>query len=88
MVEAYHILRYGVIIGLVILIVGFLVSFLTEITTILWIGIYVIISTPISSIAVICAGNIKKKERRILGLLALLEILVIVIYILVAIHAL
>ena len=88
MVEAYHILRYGVIIGLVVLIAGLLISILTEITAILWFGIYIIIATPLLSVAIICARNIRRKEQRRLGLLALLEILVIILYILVTIHAL
>lgn len=88
MVEAYHILRYGVITGLIILIAGLLISILTEITTILWLGIYIIIATPILSVAIICARNIRKEKQRSLGLLALLEILVVILYILVTIHVL
>ncbi len=88
MVEAHHILRYGVITGLVILVAGLLISILTEITVILWFGIYIIIATPLLSVALICARNIKSKERSGLGLLALLEIVVVMLYILVVLHVL
>ncbi len=88
MVEVYYVLRYGVIAGLAILVAGLLIAILTETATILWFGIYVIIATPLLSVAIICARNIRVKKHRSLGLLALLEILVIMLYVLVTIHAL
>ncbi len=88
MVEAYHVLRFGVITGLAILIAGFLISILMETTAILWFGIYTIVATPLLSVAIICARNIRSRKNRSLGLLALLEILVIILYVLVTIHAL
>ncbi len=88
MVEAHHVLRYGVITGLAVLVAGLSISILTEITTILWLGIYIIIATPLLSVALICVRNIRSKERRGLGLLALLEIIVVMLYILIILHIL
>ncbi|NPA99485.1 MAG: hypothetical protein GXO43_08910 [Crenarchaeota archaeon] len=83
----YHVLRYGVIIGLIILVVGLILSLFTKINIVLWIGIYVIISTPITSVMFIFLRNLVKGNNTI-AVLALIEVLVVVFYILIAIHVL
>jgi len=86
-VREYHVLRYGVIIGLIILVVGLILSLFTKINIVLWIGIYVIISTPITSVMFIFLRNLVKGNNTI-AVLALIEVLVVVFYILIAIHVL
>jgi len=87
LVREYHVLRYGVIIGLIILVVGLILSLFTKINIVLWIGIYVIISTPITSVMFIFLRNLVKGNNTI-AVLALIEVLVVVFYILIAIHVL
>ena len=83
----YHILRYGVLLGLIILVAGLIISVFADINIVLWIGIYVIISTPITSVIFIFARNLIKGNNTV-AILALIEVLVVMFYILIAIHVL
>lgn len=83
----YHVLRYGVLLGLIILVAGLIISVFANINIILWIGIYVIISTPITSVIFIFVRNLIKGNNTI-AILALIEVLVVIFYILIAIHVL
>ncbi len=83
----YHVLRYGVLLGLIILVAGLIISVFADINIVLWIGIYVIISTPITSVIFIFARNLIKGNNTV-AILALIEVLVVIFYILIAIHVL
>ncbi|GEM_PF-4047673 len=83
----YHVLRYGVLLGLIILVAGLIISVFADINIVLWIGIYVIISTPITSVIFIFVRNLIKGNNTI-AILALIEVLVVIFYILIAIHVL
>ncbi len=86
--HVHYIMRYGVLTGLIILIFGLIISLINDISTILWIGIYVIIAVPLISVTVIGIESTRIGDHKNLALLALLEILVVIIYILISLHIL